>query len=481
METCTPISSTNDQPQKETLLTKEKNRRPLSRCFRFTLFLVMTTVECSISISTGILSSASKVIKKDLDLDNKTFGLFGTANGVGRVIGCFIYGVVNQYINPKYILLFELTLKGASCIAFKLIDNAIILITLRGVIGFCHMPFYVYFNCWINQYGIQKYKNEQISTVHFVSQLGKSMGYFIIWIIGQENWHNGFVFEGLYLFFAVLIFAITSNDYFSAHLYVAKEGHGLEAVVIKDHDVTVFEEDTSTEKSTEKNHSHTYFDDLGILFKNPIFVSGFISRTILFGLNGGLHFWFSDYMRTVLHIEQNSLITLTYTIICCTGPLGGVIGNNIFKPLIGSYESRKASWSVVVVHIIATIFGIGISLMPGPWTLTAAAVGYFIFNSIALPVLQGILLTSVDKELTATGYSIVNLMTQLVVAGNAPVFYGVVNDIFKDTYPHMAMLCLMSIHVLGIPTLCYMAYKRNQKFDLEAKLEEEGKELEEKN
>ena len=80
------------------------------------------------------------------------------------------------------------------------------------------------------------------------------------------------------------------------------------------------------------------------------------SRCILHGINTCLHFWLADFMRNVIH-EQNQLkITIYYTIICFAGPVGGMIANAVLKPIIHSYESRKASWPLVLLQITASIF-----------------------------------------------------------------------------------------------------------------------------
>ena len=62
------------------------------------------------------------------------------------------------------------------------------------------------------------------------------------------------------------------------------------------------------------------------------------------------------------------------------------------------------------------------------------------------------------------------------------MLYGVINDRFKDKYPWMAMVCIMSLELVAVPLLSILAILRNRKFDEEEKLKkkEEGEELIEK-
>jgi len=110
------------------------------------------------------------------------------------------------------------------------------------------------------------------------------------------------------------------------------------------------------------------------------------------------------------------------------------------------------------------IFGIAISFSRSLLTLIISTVGYFIFNSSALPILQGILITCCEKRVSATGFSYANIFTQIFTSGPMPFVYGAINDKFKDRYPSLAMFCIMFITVLAIPLLSFMAYFRNKNF-----------------
>ena len=169
-------------------------------------------------------------------------------------------------------------------------------------------------------------------------------------------------------------------------------------------------------------------------------------------------------------------ITITYGIICISGPLGGIIANALLKPVLGSYESRKASWPLVILQIIASIFAISIGLMKSILTIGIVTIIFLIFNSSVIALIQGILISCVDKSLSGTGFAFANACTQILTAGPTPMVYGVINDKFKNKYPWLAMCCIMSLNLIAVPLLILLAILRNKKFD-EENNEEKEKEL----
>ena len=207
-----------------------------------------------------------------------------------------------------------------------------------------------------------------------------------------------------------------------------------------------------------------------------------LCRCILHGLNTCLHFWLADYMRNVVHEKNQLKITISYSIICFAGPFGGLIANAILRPFIVNYNSRKASWPLVILQIIASIFAVSIGFMKSTLTVSLATILFLVFNSSALPLLQGILISCVDKDLGATGFAIANILTQVLTSGTTPLLYGIINDNFKEKYPSLAMISIMSLQFVAVPFLIALAILRNRKFDEEERKqkEEQGEELIEK-
>ncbi len=433
------------------------NQVRLSRYYRIFLFFVMVGIESILNVSSGIFSSATKEIKNMLNLSDTRFGSFGTANSIGRVASSILFGIFNQKVSRKWTTIIFVTLHAFFLFIFNLTNNVPILIFFRGLLGFTQSTPSVYVPVWINQFGLSEYKTIQITSLQLFQTIGKLLGQLINLLLGLENWKKGFVIEGIILLFLSFCCLITSEDYFSRKLYPKKiENSNKERI-----SCTIFEEQLI---NNEKNKNKiNYISDLGKLLRDPLYTFSLISRCIIHGLNTCLHFWFSDFLRTVIKEDKKKVI-LFYTFICFAGPFGGIIANTVLKPYIGNYESRKSSWPIVILQFISSIFAISIGLMKTTITVCIVTIIFFIFNSSAFPLIQGILINCTDKKLSATGFAFASALTQLVTAGTTPMIYGIINDRYKDKYPRLAMVSMMSLHLFAVPLLIYLAILRNKKY-----------------
>ena len=453
-----------NQNENQNNMNKPKKIK-LSRCYRVFLFFIMINIDCTMDISSGIFSSAAKQIKKQLKLNDAKFGGFGTATSIGRIISSFLFFFLNQKVNRKYFVIILISLHSLFLYCFKLTNNAHILIVLRCLHGLTQTSPSIYIPVWINQFGLKEYKTVQITSIQLSQAIGKLLGHFIIIIIGFENWQYGFIISGTYLLILAFCCLISNENYFSKTIYPKKIAID-EKIRLS---CTIFEEQEIIKNNKERN----YFLDLMSLLKNPLYVLSLICRSIIRGLITCLHYWFSDFLRNLLKDEKPLTITISYAIICFTGPFGGIIANYILKPFFGSYESRKSSFPLIILQIIASVFAITIGLMRSLITICLSTILFLIFNSSVIALVQGILISCVDKNLSATGFAFANACTQILTAGPTPMIYGMINDRFKDKYPWLAMCSIMSLNLLAVPLLIYLAILRNKKFDEEENAKKE--------
>ena len=445
----------------------------LSRCYRIFLFFVMINIESIMNVSSGILSSATKEIKSQLKLSDTQFGSFGTANSIGRIISSILFGMYNQKISRKWSTAIYVIFHAVFLFCFKSTENPYILIFIRGLLGFTQIAPSVYVPVWINQFGLSEYKTIKITSVQLFQTTGKLLGHLINLLLGLENWRTGFVIEAIYLLFLAFCCLVSSEYYFSRTLFSKKISEDNK----KRMSYTIFEERDEKEEDNREKKSN-YFSDLIILLSDPLYILCLVSRCILHGINTCLHYWFSDFMRTVIK-EKQYKVTIYYSIICFSGPLGAIIFNSQLKKCIGGYESRNASWPIVILQFIASIFAVSIGLMKTSISVSVATAVYLIFNSSVLPLIQGILISCVDIKLSATGFAFASTCTQLLTAGTTPMIYGIINDKYKDKYPWLAMVSMMSLHLIAVPLLIILAILRNKKFDEEEKRKEKSEELKE--
>jgi MFS family permease len=444
----------------------------LSRYYRVFLFFVMVSIESILNVSSGIFSSATKEIKSRLKISDAKFGSFGTANSTGRVISSILFGIINQKVSRKWTTILFVSFHAFFLFFFKFTDNIHILIIFRGLLGFTQTTASVYVPVWINQFGLSEYKTVQITSIQLFQTIGKLLGHLITLILGLDNWKNGFALEGFILLVLAFCCLISSEDYFSRTLFPRKTENSKKRL-----SYTIYEEqDINKNEKNKDNKKGNYFSDLAQLLSNPLYLFSLISRCIIHGLNTCLHYWFSDFLRTVIK-EKQIYVTISYSIICLAGPFGGIITNYLLKPYIGNYESRKSSWPIVFLQLIASFFAISIGLMKTTITVCIITVIFLIFNSSALPLIQGILISCTEKNLSATAFAFASTCTQLITAGTTPMIYGMINDKYKDKYPWLAMVSMMSLNLFAVPLLIFLAILRNKKFDEEEKRKEQSEEL----
>lgn len=411
---------------------------PLSRCYRIFLFFVMINIESIMNVSSGIFSSATKEIKSQLKLNDTQFGSFGTANSIGRIISSILFGMYNKNLNLKWSTILYVLFHSLFLLCFKFTENVNILIFIRGLLGFTQVGPSIYVPVWINQFGLNDYKTVQLTSIQLFQTVGKLIGHLLGLLLGLKNWQTGFIIEGLYLLVLAFCCFVSSEDYFSRTLF----RKNIESQNKKRISCTIYEENVEEEKdklNDNNNNEDTkiksnYFSDLLILLSDPLYVLSLISRCIIHGINTCLHYWFSDFLRTVIG-EKQYKVTIYYSIICFSGPLCAIIFNSIIKRYIGSYESKKSSWPIVILQFIASIFAISIGLMKTTISVSIVTTFFLIFNSSVLPLIQGILISCVDKKLSATGFAFASTCTQLFTAGTTPMIYGIINDKFFDKYP----------------------------------------------
>ncbi len=438
----------------------------LSRKVRYALFFIMIATEFFMNNSGGLLSSSSVVIKRQFNIADKEFGLLGTSQGIGRVIGNLLYIYFNNRLSAKVIIAFSMITKGILAIIFNFSKDFNLLVAVRGVVAIFRMPPSIYCGVWIDQFGIQKYKTVMMSTIPMVQTGGKMLGFLFHIIVGEENWRKGFIIQGALMIFIGVLLTCFPSIYFSNKIK-AKE----KTEETKDN-ITVFEyteRSREIEKGDGKSKVKQFFMDVYELVSNPIWTISMIGRALLFGITTTIHFWVSDYMKNVIFIKDKREVFIIYTMISILGPIGGVICNSIVNPLIGGYEKKKASYAAILLHMLEVSCGMSMAFLRNKISFLVLTLLYFLFDSSVIGIINGINISSVRPEIKATGFSIANLVTHALCSGPGPFLYGYINDKFKDAFLGAGMLCMMFICAIDIPIFIIMTIIRNRKLDLKEK------------
>ena len=104
----------NTEEKKEELV--EKPHEQLSRAARFCIFLIFIALSIVMSGDNGVLSSSKKQVRRDLQLDEKGYGFFGSFASAGRMFGSVMFMGLLQTDKRKLLPVFSLTGLPFSCI-----------------------------------------------------------------------------------------------------------------------------------------------------------------------------------------------------------------------------------------------------------------------------------------------------------------------------------------------------------------------------
>jgi len=454
---------------------EEKTKISFSPIPRFILYIVLLSVEMALNCGSGILSSSSKQIKLELNLNDKQFGMFGTAFGIGRGTGSFLFTIIINKFNLKWLYIFYIFFKGLFMILFNFSNNGTILIALRGLIGVLHMGPTIYLPIWIDQYAFKKYKTTQLTMFQVIKPFGKVMGYTFNVLLGEKNWKYGFVISGGYLWAVSLLIFCYPHNYFNANLKANKNEED-------ENRNTIYEYLPKVKKHEEKS----YFQEMYECLTSPIFQVANWTRGIIDGFLTAVHYWCADYIRNALGVNDAKLIFLSYTTACIAGPvIGGFVGQ-IVNHLCGSYENPGAPYVCIGLQVLVTIFGISATFMPNLYTFVGCLTLFLCFVSSVLSLCIGFLIVSVRPGLKSISNAISNITMMFLLSGTSPIIYGAINDYFKPKgLNRMAMRFIMSANIIGILLLLIFGkMRKNQLEQMEKenieKLIKEGKELEEK-
>ena len=203
--------------------------------------------------------------------------------------------------------------------------------------------------------------------------------------------------------------------------------------------------------NTHKSSQHdSVFTIILQTIQNKVFVFGMIIRGLLMGTNTALHYWLNDYIRNALNINDTKSIFYGYTFVNLLSPIIGIFANSAMTYCFGSYENKNASCGLLVFHAITCLFGVSMLTMDSLVPFCLCLLMYFIFSSAALPMIQGILISSVPLHAKGTSFGFSNVFATLFISGPAPVVYGIINDHYKDSSKKMGMVFLMSLCCSGL-------------------------------
>ena len=480
------VSSKPEEEKDSNEAPKKGNPVLLSRSYRFIAFLVMVTIEMAINVSSGVLSAASKTIKKQYSMMDVEFGYFGLAQGIGRTFGSIFYTVMVNQISAKWLGGAFSIVKGFVLAAFELTQSKWVLICLRGVIGFVHMPPSTYIPIWIDQYGLRNWKTVQMSFLQALVPVGKVLGFVFVNLFGEERWKFAYDVEGLYLVFCGLFIVFSPIDYFNRKVVLMTDDE--RPTEYKDEkwmQTSIF----NRRASRPGSKGQKLWNDLYTVITNYEFELCNCAKALQNGTQSCIHFWCGDFMINRLGMD-GTVKTFVYTIMNISGPAFGFILSPVINKVFGSYETNHAPIVIMVLHLLTITFGLSATLINNVIVFVICMTLFFGLLSLCLAMTNGCLMISINKDLKGMCYSVGNITCMSITGALCPVIYGKVNDIFNPKgirYAGMLSIMLIngsaSLFLLELGRIKCKKEKKNKeekKEELVDKDNEEGRELEDK-
>ena len=426
--------------KQEKLVTSEEGKPHIrlsrwTRIIIFVCFFIIHLLNCS---DGGVVSARSNQIKEELNINDKSFGIYGSIVQIGRIIGTLSVMILLNLFDRKYLIFFALLLKCATFVIYFFTANYYIIMGFRFLQGFSHVFTYVYFPTWVDQFGLQNYKTIMTSFIQTASPFGSVFGFNVTTFLGDYKY--GFALLAFTILPLDFILLFMPNKFFSPKIFfykVHKEEHdGRESVF------SLFEIDEEKMKQKqEEKAKKPEGPSIWLQLLRPVFATIVLARTVLMFSFMGTHYWIGDYFQNALGQDGKLAKASIYSVVSLVGPFTGSMVGAAVCEKVGGYTKRASSLLCCGFSVLTGICAVLIPMTNDMMVFTVELFLFFFFANCMMPILIGISFNCVDKKLKGASYGVNSLMCTFLGNLPAPSVYGFINDIYKETNPKMAMAC----------------------------------------
>ena len=465
--------------KQENLVTSEEGKPHIrlsrwTRIIIFACFFIIHLLNCS---DGGVVSARSNQIKEELNINDKSFGIYGSIVQIGRIIGTLSVMILLNLFDRKYLIFFALLLKCATFLIYFVTTNYYIIMGFRFLQGFSHVFTYVYFPTWVDQFGLQNYKTIMTSFIQTASPFGSVFGFNATTFLGDYKY--GFALLAFTILPLDFILLFMPDRFFSPKIFfykVEKEEHdGRESVF------SLFEidEEKMKQKQAEKEKKP---EGPSIWFQllRPVFATIVLARTVLMFSFMGTHYWIGDYFQNALGQDGKLAKASIYSVVSLVGPFTGSMVGAAVCEKVGGYTKRASSLLCCGFSVLTGICAVLIPMTNDMMVFTVELFLFFFFANCMMPILIGISFNCVDKKLKGASYGVNSLMCTFLGNLPAPSVYGFINDLYKETNPKMAMACNLNyIWVNTILIFLNFHFRKSEKTEIKEVDETELKTIDE--
>jgi MFS family permease len=210
-----------------------------------------------------------------------------------------------------------------------------------------------------------------------------------------------------------------------------------------------------------------------------------MSVTCLLFVSTALTFWGTDYLVETMEFDKGQ-VTYYFVIITITAPLMGVIVSSILvQKLFGGYDKKHSILFVCCTLTISCFFIFPLYYINTLFVTVVDLWCLLFFGGAAVPILQGIVVSSLPVNLKAAGNGFCNLLIFCIGFSGGPFFYGVLYDHMKDYDKKLPFVLTIGWGTLSLVFGLLCAVFRYKKFNREEELlhfeNEQVEEFEEEN
>ena len=469
--------------KEELLVNDDKNedklRFELSRILRFALVSSFILLNITFSADVGVIASSKFKLQKDLNFNDKEFATFNSITSTGRILGTFIYMGLLTRDNRKLLTSICLLASCGLFFSFLFTSQKFVLFGIRFLLGLSRNFFQIYVPVYVDQFGVKPLKTIMISISNITSPLGRALGFAIGTALGEYRWRYSFCVVGLILLSLAVLIIFSPSRYFSAGAtfvgYYSKENGRL----VKNKEENKRYGDSVFEVGEIKMKKKGGLDlhDLLDILKNPTFMFSTFTRASVSFIFDISHLFIKDYVQKGLGETNQILLLSYYSLASGIGPsVGGAIGGLIVTK-VGGYEHKNSCKMISIFSVLTFITTFFLCFTDTLITFCLSLFAFYATAYMFYPIITGYAVNSLNAKQKGTGYSFTILIC--TVCGNfpGPLYYGIINDYYKETNPRLAWRCSIFYYIVGFTLLqfaCYFRYK-----DLAKKEEEDKKKDEE--
>ena len=378
------------------------------------LMILISLNHAFLYISPGILSSCITQIKFELKLSDEAYGMFGTINGFGALVGSIIFTLIIERANHKKLIISVLLLNCFCHFAFYLKLSYTALIYSRFISGFATIFCFTYFPQWVDKFGILHWVNFMQTFVQISKTIGNVLGYFIYFILGSKKWNYGFLIESILVTIVVFFMKMIPKDYYNKN-YIDPEREN--------------ELNYNSYNGVMTEERETIMKD--ILCNFP-YILLCLYKSNRFFIYVAIQFWFSNYLQTTLLVQERHVIFFSYSITMIFASFIGNIFGGIILNLIGGPNSKHSFIAMFILQLISVIFGIFSNKINSVYYFNAMMSLYNFFNFASGMISISSSFAIMPKTIKGTANGIFSVVLNLTAFLPAPYAYASIKRIVGD-------------------------------------------------